>query len=83
VSLRRERGEAEVALIRSELTAAETTDFLNAAHRRLTALLAALNNGSFTITGQVPADTNVVSRVQEWLAALPPIIPVAPAAGLK
>jgi len=83
VALRRERGEREVALVRNALTAEETTDFLNAAHRRFTELAAALGRGSFTITGQVPIDANVITRVQEWLATLPRSIPVAPAAGLR
>ena len=83
VALRRERGEAEVALVRTALTADETTDFLNAAHRRLTDLAATLGTRSFTITGQVSIDANVVARVQEWLAAMPRNIPVAQAAGLR
>jgi hypothetical protein len=83
VALRRERDEREVALVRTALTAEETAEFLNAAHRRLTELAAALGSRSFTITGQVPIDANVVSRVQEWLAALPAQIPIAPSAGLR
>jgi len=83
VALRRERGEAEVALVRTASTADETTDFLNAAHRRLTDLAATLGTRSFTITGQVSIDANVVARVQEWLAAMPRNIPVAQAAGLR
>jgi hypothetical protein len=83
VSLRRERGDAEVALVRTELNAEETADFLKAAHTRLTDLAAALDRRSFSITGQVPTDANVVSRVQEWLTALPPNIPIAQAARLR
>jgi hypothetical protein len=83
VSLRRERGEAEVALVRTELTAEETADFLVAARKLLTDLAAALGSRSFIITGQVPTDSNVIYRVQDWLDALPPNIPVARAAGLR
>jgi hypothetical protein len=83
VSLRRERSDSQVALVRTELTAQQSTDFLNVARDRLTALATALDSESFTITGQVSTDANVVSRVQKWLAALPADIPIARAAGLR
>ncbi len=83
VSLRRERGDAEVVLLRTELNGQQTTDFLSTARERLNALAEALGSRSFSVIGQVPADADVVSRVQGWLDALPAEIPVARAAGLK
>jgi hypothetical protein len=83
VSLRRERGDAEVALVRTELTAQQSTGFLKVVRDHLGELAAALERGSFTITGEVPADADIVSRMKSWLTALPADIPIARAAGLR
>lgn len=77
VSLRRERMATEVILIRTELAPAETTALLTALRNHLTHLHEALAGGSFVILCQVPADAAIVSRVLDWLAALPTTIQIA------
>jgi hypothetical protein len=67
VELRRERSAAEVALVRRELTPKETTALLTAAKMRLTSLQTTLATGDYKVTGQVPADRDIVSRVRDWL----------------
>jgi hypothetical protein len=77
VELRRERTATEVALVRRELSEQESADFLNAAHSRLTRLSGLLAAGTFRITGQVPADRDVVSRVRQWLQNMPTAFAIA------
>ncbi len=77
VELRRERSATEVALVRRELPEQESVDFLSAAHLRLTRLSESLAAQTYRITGQVPTDRDVVSRVREWLNNLPITLPIA------
>ena len=77
VSLRRERTEHEVALIRRELTGDETVAFLTKAHQRLAQLSEALQAHNFRLIGQVPADGDVPVRVGNWLKALPAVLAIA------
>lgn len=77
ISLRRERSEHEVALVRRDLTDHETVAFLTAALQRLAGLSEALQAHSFRLIGQVPADGDVPARVCEWLAVLPAELTVA------
>jgi hypothetical protein len=77
ISLRRERSEREVALVRRELSDDETAAFLLASRERLNQLLAALQTHNFRLMGQVPADGEVPARVSEWLAGLPTELTVA------
>lgn len=67
VELRRERSASEVALVRRELTSEETTNFLTAAITRLISLRDSLAAGDYKVTGQVPADRDITSRVRKWL----------------
>lgn len=76
-ALRRERNETEVALVRSNLPPDETAALLMALRGCLTHLHEALANGSYTLLGRVPADADVVGRILNWLAALPPIVEIA------
>jgi hypothetical protein len=77
VELRRERSEAEVALVRRELDAEETAAWLTTARSRLAQLGQALSRGEFQLVGQVPANADVAGRVRDWLSALPATLPVA------
>lgn len=71
VALRRERTADAVELIRHDLTAQETTQFLSEGQARLADLRRALDAGNYTLLGQVPQDSDVIARVRAWLAALP------------
>jgi len=77
VSLRRERSECEVALVRRELSSDETEAFLTEAGARLLRLGKALQSGQFQLLGQVPADGDVAVRVSNWLNALPAVLAIA------
>jgi hypothetical protein len=65
--LTRERSAKSVNLIRHELTNAETSVFLAKAKASLAAVHVALSMGKFKIVGQVPAETDIISRVCNWL----------------
>jgi hypothetical protein len=77
VELRRERSPAEVALVRRELSDAETAALLSAARARLAKLHESLAGGTVQIVGQVPEECEVASRVRQLLADLPASLPVA------
>jgi hypothetical protein len=70
-SLRRERAEGAVELVRHDLCPQETQVFLDTMRRALEALGSSLATGSFEVKGQVPEGADVVGRVRGWLAALP------------
>jgi hypothetical protein len=81
-SLRRERQPHEVRLLSVQLTDAEQISFTREMQRRLAALAKAIESSCFEITGQVPAEADIVNRVRQWLArhdGLP--IAVSPRAG--
>ena len=82
VSLRRERQEREVALVRGELTAQEVASFCEQMEARLALLCQALETGC-EIVGQVPPTGDVAARVQAWLARRPrpTVIAATPRAG--
>jgi len=77
ISLRRERTEVEVTLVRNELQPNETDTILAAAHAKLMRLNEALTSNAFTLIGQVPPHSDIIRRVLEWFALLPPRIHVA------
>jgi hypothetical protein len=83
ISLRRERSETEVALIRNELQPHESDGLLTTARAALVRLHAALASLSFTLVGEVPTSGNIVGRAQQWLANLPAIISVANAPNVR
>jgi hypothetical protein len=75
VSLKRHRVADEVQLLRKDLTADETSRFLDALTTRLTNVRKALEQGRYRIVGQVPSAVNVVERLCDWLVRLPiPIV---------
>jgi hypothetical protein len=77
VSLRRRRSAGEVQLVRHDLTADESSHFLDALAGRLATLREALEQGRYQIVGQVPADANVIDRLRNWLDWLPRPIAIA------
>jgi hypothetical protein len=81
--LTRERSEDSVELIRHEMTAAETAEFVNTAREKLAKLHAALVGESFQLVGQVPATSDVVGRIRHWLSALPEQLTIAHSPSLR
>jgi len=67
VSLERERGVDVVHLVSRRLDAEATQAFLLDMHSHLTQLQRSLLDGSYALIGQVPAGTDVLSRVRQWL----------------
>lgn len=78
VALRRQRTEQAVELVRRVLNDAEAQQFVAEMHRQLDRLQTALGQSDFALVGQVPETTNVVDRVRQWIAGLPPSIAIAP-----
>ena len=70
ISLRRERSETEVALLRTELNNEEAQTLLADAHLRLTRLHQALLSDSITLVGQFPSDADPISRITTWLSQI-------------
>ena len=77
ISLTRERSEAAVFLNRAELSENEAAAILGQVRDQLLGLQRALTTAAFDMTGQVPADADVVSRIIDWLAAIPRRIEIA------
>lgn len=67
VSLRRERHEQAVELVRHVLEPAAADAFVAEMRTHLHALHDALARGNFKIIAQVPQDVNVISRIRRWL----------------
>jgi hypothetical protein len=67
VSLHRETHEHAVELLRHVLDSAETQQFLARMREQLEWLHHALAKRNFSIAGQVPANADLVSRVDCWL----------------
>ena len=70
VSLDRHRTQGQVQLIRHDLDDAQTSRFLTAIDRRLSALRESLEADRYRVVGKVPDHADVVGRVREWLAQL-------------
>jgi hypothetical protein len=68
VSLQRVRHQTEVQLLSQPLTDGEQSAFIASMQQRLRHLADALENGGYRVVGRVPADADVLGRVQEWLA---------------
>jgi hypothetical protein len=83
VSLYRERTATETALIRGELSAAETLALIATIQQRLQTLHAALHTGHFTLVGQVPPGGSVIQDACIFLSTLPTPLPIAQAPNLK
>jgi hypothetical protein len=57
-----------VQLLRRDLSAGDERGFLANVHSELQELAALLKNGQYTIAGQVPPNSDVLTRVQTWLS---------------
>jgi hypothetical protein len=78
VALRRQRTATETALVRHELTPAETASFLDIAQRFLINLQTSLNAGHHKLLREVPPAADVPRRIAGWLRDLPSPIHLAP-----
>lgn len=76
-SLRRVRSESQTQLLRHDLSAEETSQFLEDAGVRCEALRQAFQRGEYELIGRVPADSDVIARTSAWLARLSQTIAVA------
>jgi hypothetical protein len=63
VSLRRERNEHEVQLVRHELSDAEQEEFVSAMSRWLRELSTLIHSNPLQVTGQVPEDVDLLTKV--------------------
>lgn len=81
-SLRRQRVPGEVQLLRYDLNDEETSRFLAELTQRVGDLRYHVHGGSIELLRQAPAGSDVVERIERWLAALelPPRLASAPTA---
>ena len=77
ISLRRQRSEIEVALIRNELQSNEADSLLATTRAKLARLHEALASGDISLKGEVPPGGCAIRHTLQWLANLPPKIAVA------
>lgn len=68
VAMRRERTEAETALVSRPLTDDEERTLVVDLEVRFRQLAAALAAGDYRVIGEVPADGSAIIRLQGWLA---------------
>jgi hypothetical protein len=80
VALVRRREAAEVQLVRRELDAKETAAFMQELSQHLSRVIAALNEGRFSLVGEVPLGADVVGRARRWLDRLAGNIVIAQSA---
>ncbi len=77
VSLRRQRTENEVSLLRNELGTTAASAFIAQMEHHLRALRQTIECGRYHEIGRVPAEANVVGRLADWLANVEARITVA------
>lgn len=68
VALDRRREAGALHLVRHELDETQTEQFLSDMNSRLAWLREALSDHRYAVAGQVPTDSSVTERVQDWLA---------------
>ena len=83
VQLERRRTEAEVQLVRHELTETQMLDFVQLATETLNLLRRALQTGELVVVKQVPADVNVLFDLATWLDSLPQPLAIASAPNVR
>jgi hypothetical protein len=76
VQLERRHTATQVELVRGELGETQTS-LLADCRQRLSRLAAQLDGRFYQVVGEVPAGGDIVLRVRQWLAVLPPTIAVA------
>jgi hypothetical protein len=69
ISLRRERMQNEVRLLRHELTDTVQQSFLSRMQQLLVSLEKSLNGGAFEVVGQVSTSGDIIERLKKWLAS--------------
>jgi|tagenome__1003787_1003787.scaffolds.fasta_scaffold20737094_2 hypothetical protein len=67
-ALGRVRREHEVQLVRHELSSAEEAEFLSQMEDHLQNFSRSIDANTFEVTGQVPSDIDVLSRLRNWLS---------------
>ena len=77
VALTRDRTPAETTLRSHALSQGDTASLLSHLQRLLQSFHEALTAGSFTITGHVPADAAIISRLTSWLATNKQVLQIA------
>ena len=83
VELTRQRADNRVDMLRQELTDLQQDQFLSQLRQTLDKLHRALQQNQYRVTGQVPADQDVVRQASQWIGQLPDTIPVAQAANVR
>ena len=79
VSMRRKRTSSEVQLLRHDLTKEEQAEALSTLKDRLARVGSLIASEQFKLVGQVPADGDLIRRVEQWLRQLTdPVIAHSP-----
>jgi hypothetical protein len=77
VSMVRQRLDHEVQLLRSDVSDAESNDFLTSMRVHLTQIGRSLVDGKFVVVGQVPDEVDIVARAISWLQGMPSDMAIA------
>lgn len=77
VSLERHRTSSEVHLLRQELNKDQQRGLLEQLMRSIDLLRQQMQAGEYRLVGQVPANANVLARIERWLQAFPQDMRVA------
>ena len=83
VELTRGPADNRVDMISRELTDQQQQEFLSQLRQTLDQLQGALQQKEYRVTGQVPADQDVVRQAVQWIDQLPNLIPVAQVANAR
>ena len=83
VELTRQRADNRVDMVSQELTDQQHQQFLSQLRQTLDRLQGALQQKQYRVTGQVPADQDVVQQAAQWIEQLPNLIPVAQVANAR
>ncbi|MCG8585800.1 MAG: hypothetical protein MI757_13925 [Pirellulales bacterium] len=77
IAMERERSSEEVQLMSRPISDEDATEFLSAMNDSLSDLRRVIESRSVHVTGQVPADADLLGRVSTWLSKLPEPIAIA------
>lgn len=83
VELTRQRADNRVDMRRQELTDLQQDQFLSQLRQTLDKLQRALQQNQYRVTGQVPADHDVVRQASQWIEGLADTIPIAEVANVR
>ena len=83
VELTRQRADNRVDMLRQELTDLQQDQFLSQLRQTLDKLHRALQQNQYRVTGQVPADQDVVRQASQWIEGLADTIPIAEVANAR